>query len=323
VPVPTRCEGIETYNEDLSDNGFLNRLGQGMEIVKVMVGRGYLGKPPNKPAVGYYDEPYGNDMFHLVGDTVRIGCKLGYVNGVAKDFSGAVCECSDGVCQFNLVNPEYVCISEAEQAMPVWTGGVFNFVKAVYPKYIALKARVANLLSIEDWGFDRVDPAMHPEYLEESYWKTANFTLFVFCPFDVTLGGLDGGTGLMTFPDFYPGEHSKDGMLWSFLSREGTKLWKPRKCFELPDGEIKCVWRSSYYKGIIDRSGNKDEQGPIEYNTNFQTEEDYSCETGILAGHHPFALYNLEYYYPAFKNGSFSNMANYLRNAPFDPADLE
>ena len=52
-----------------------------MEIVKVISGRGYEGKPPNKPAVGYYDEPYGNDTFHLVGDTVRVGCKLGYVNG--------------------------------------------------------------------------------------------------------------------------------------------------------------------------------------------------------------------------------------------------
>lgn len=166
--------------------------------------------------------------------------------------------------------------------MPVWTGGVFNFVKAVYSKYIVLKARVANLLSIESWEFDNVDPAAHPEYLEESFWKAANFTLFVFCPFDVTLGGVANGTGLMTFPDFYPGEHSADGMLWSFMSREGTKLWKPRKCEEDPEtNEIKCVWRSSYYKGFVDRSTNPSEQGPIEYNTNFQTQEDYSCETGV------------------------------------------
>lgn len=81
APTPTRCEGNDTYNEDLSDNGFLARLGQGLYIVKVMKGRGYEGKPPNKPAVGYYDEPYGNDTFHLVEDTIRLGCKLGYTNG--------------------------------------------------------------------------------------------------------------------------------------------------------------------------------------------------------------------------------------------------
>ena len=95
------------------------------------------------------------------------------------------------------------------QQMPVWTGGVFNFVKAVFPSYVTVKARVANLLSIETWTFDSVDPAMHPEWLEEMYWKTAKFTLFVFCPFDATKGGFreDGtqGEGKITFADFYEG----------------------------------------------------------------------------------------------------------------------
>jgi hypothetical protein len=37
APVSTRCEGVETYDEDLSDNGFLARLGKGLSIVKVSV----------------------------------------------------------------------------------------------------------------------------------------------------------------------------------------------------------------------------------------------------------------------------------------------
>ena len=39
-------------------------------------------------------------------------------------------------------------------------------------------------------------------------------------------GGLSLGDGKMTFPDFYPGECSADGRLCSFLSREGTKLFR-------------------------------------------------------------------------------------------------
>ena len=36
------------------------------------------------------------------------------------------------------------------------------------------------------------------------------------------------GEGMMTFPDFYPSEHSEDGMMWSFLSREGVSLYRNR-----------------------------------------------------------------------------------------------
>ena len=40
------------------------------------------------------------------------------------------------------------------------------------------------------------------------------------------VSGHKRGEGMMTFPDFYPSEHSEDGMLWSFLSRDGVKLIK-------------------------------------------------------------------------------------------------
>lgn len=317
-----RCVGNQTYNEDLTDNGFIRDIiGQHSEwvhIVKVIKGRGFLGKPPNKPAVGYYDEPYGNETFHLPGDTVRLGCRLGSVNGVGKPFVGATCTCDNSTCDFVLANSEFGCVPEAVQQMPVWTGGVFNFVKAVHPKYVTLKARVANLLSIAEWPFDSVDPNMHPDWLDEEYWKTADFTLFVFCPFDVTLGGTKRGGGKMTFPDFYPGEHSDDGMLWSFYSREGTRVYKPKKCFLDEETEqVKCVWRSSYFKGFIDRSTNKNETGPIEYNTDFETEVDYSCETGILDGHHYNAVAKLRENFRFFMK-DFRGMANYLRNPPFD-----
>merc|ERR1712110_32895 len=185
--------------------------------------------------------------------------------------SGAVCECDNSTCAFKLTNPDWYCVPESVQQMPVWTGGVFNFVKAVYPAYVAIKARVANLLSIETWTFDSVDPTMHPEWLDGNYWKTAPFTLFVFCPFDATKGGFNPGEGKITFPDFYEGEHSEDGMLWSFYSREGTRVYKPKKCFLDENDEMKCVWRSSYFKGFIDRSLNATEAGPIEWSTDFET----------------------------------------------------
>lgn len=291
-------------------------------ILKVIKGRGYPGKPPNKPAVGYWDAPYDNGTFHLPGDTIRLACKLGSINGIGKLYSGAVCECDNSTCAFALVNPDWYCVPESVQQMPVWTGGVFSFVKAVYASYVTIKARVANLLSVDEWTFDSVDPEMHPEWLDELYWKTAEFTLFVFCPFDVTKG-LEDGTGKMTFMDFYDGEHSEDGLLWSFYSREGTAAYKPKKCFlDEVTSELKCVWRSAYFKGFIDRSSNANETGPIVWDTNFQTEVDYTCETGILDGHHLNAIQNLRENFPVFTSGDFRRMVSYLRNPPFSLDDM-
>ena len=44
--------------------------------------------------------------------------------------------------------------------------------------------------------------------------------------FSTKEGGLSPGDGKMTFPDFYPGECSADGRLCSFLSREGTRIFR-------------------------------------------------------------------------------------------------
>ena len=40
-----------------------------------------------------------------------------------------------------------------------------------------------------------IDYDAHPEYLDGSFWQTSPFTFFVYCPFDVTLGGLHRGEG--------------------------------------------------------------------------------------------------------------------------------
>ena len=77
----------------------------------------------------------------MPGDTVRLGCKLGSVNGIGKAYSGAICSCDNSTCSFVLSNPAWYCVPETVQQMPVWSGGVFNFVKAVFPSYIVLKAR--------------------------------------------------------------------------------------------------------------------------------------------------------------------------------------
>ena len=89
-----------------------------------------------------------------------------------------------------------------------------------------MKARVSNLLKAETWDFDTVDTKAHPEYLEPTYWQSADFTLFIWCPFDVTKGGFNRNDGKITVPDFYPAQQSADGRLWSFLSRSKTKLYK-------------------------------------------------------------------------------------------------
>ena len=114
-----------------------------------------------------------------------------------------------------------------------------------------------------------------------------------FSPFDVTLGGINGGDGRIAFADWYPSEQSSDGRLWSFLSREGTRVNR-QKC-ELVEGALSCTTKSSYYKGrneyfllviyeilgYIDWSADNSERGPIEIHTGFTAGgNDYSCETG-------------------------------------------
>ena len=118
-----------------------------------------------------------------------------------------------------------------------------------------------------------VDFAAHPEYLEGDFWRDSPYTFFVYCPFDVTLGGLHRGEGMMSFPDFYPGEHSPDGYLWSFYSREGNHLY-----------DANDLAKSKYFKGFIDRSQNSTEWGPVNISEDNQSGLDYSCETGILPG---------------------------------------
>ena len=112
------------------------------------------------------------------------------------------------------------------QAMPWWSGAVFNYIKHVDEKYVVLKARAVNGILLDQWDHDFANTAAHPEWLDPDYWQTAPFTMFVFCPFDVSQGGLSPGQGTMTFPDFYRAECSPDGRLCSFLSRIGTKLYR-------------------------------------------------------------------------------------------------
>ena len=109
--------------------------------------------------------------------------------------------------------------------------------KAVEDNYVTLKTRVANYINAESWEH-QLDLEANPNYLDPNFWKDTDFTMFVFCPFDVTLGGLSSGQGKMTFGDFYPGENSADGRLWSFLSRQGTRVYKKAD-----------PTRSSYFKG--------------------------------------------------------------------------
>jgi len=305
------CLGINTYNEDLSDNGFLSELGEGLQIVRVVSGRGLL--PENDPAgegLDYYDPYYGPMVYHKVGDTVRIGCKLGYSNAIGKDFSGAKCLCSMGSCAFALNNAAYRCVPDTTAAIPVWQGGNFNYVKGVYDSFFIMKARIMNLMSVEKWDWDQYDHVTNEFAVSPEYWTTAKFTLFVFCPFDVTRGGLNSD-GIINFPDFYSSEHSADGKLWSFLSREPTVLDK----FVCSGGE--CGSGNHYFKGYIGWSPKKNERGPMDI-----ASDDYTCEIGILPEHRPTAIADLVTNFDAFAGGNFDKMTNYLRSAPFKVYEL-
>ena len=98
----------QTYNEDLSHNGIFSAWdnSNGYEIIKVITGRG--------DSTTSFDA-YGEDLFHNEGDKIRIGCKLGYVNGIGKEMMQAECKCDEnGACAWAAKVPEWTCISNEE-----------------------------------------------------------------------------------------------------------------------------------------------------------------------------------------------------------------
>ena len=154
---PTTCTGDQTYDINLQGT-FLTLFGEGVQIEKVIVGRG-------SKDVDYWDASYGtegDEIFHKPGDKVRIGCKPGYMNNLAKQFTGAECTCTDTGCTFVKALADWGCVSEAEQQMPVWTGAKFNFIKAVQNEYVVLKTRVSNYINAENWDFDQLDLETYP-----------------------------------------------------------------------------------------------------------------------------------------------------------------
>ena len=53
-------------------------------------------------------------------------------------------------------------------------------------------------------------------------------------------------------------------MMWSFLSRDGTRYFKnPKYITDEVSGNVTMKFPSVYFKGFIDRSTNAAEQGPI------------------------------------------------------------
>ena len=92
----------------------------------------------------------------------------------------------------------------------------------------------------------------------------------------------------MTFPDFYPAQHSADGRLWSFMSRSATRLGRDKD----PS--------NSYFRGFIDRSNVVGEQGPLANVWVKGAKDEWTCETGVLPGHQPEAITKLVQYYRLF-----------------------
>ena len=60
-------------------------------------------------------------------------------------------------------------------------------------------------------------------------------------------------------------------MMWSFLSRDGTKYFKnPKLITDEISGNTTMKFPSVYFKGYIDRSTLPDEQGPIVFDPNME-----------------------------------------------------
>ena len=108
-------------------------------LLKVISGRG-------SESVTYWDASYGNEVYHNEGDTVRLGCKTGFSNSIGKAFIGATCTCSGGYCGFVRARADFACIAPDVAPMPVWQGGVFNYITEVKDSYIVIKARAVNYI---------------------------------------------------------------------------------------------------------------------------------------------------------------------------------
>jgi len=276
-------------------------LGDGMKILSVITG----------------DPIEESDGVHQSGDKISVDCKDNYMNNVAKAKTAFTCTCrSDGAeCSWTPGAAGFNCISYETAPMPVWQGAIYNFVKAVRPSYLTIKSRVMNLVDVADWGFDRFPHETYPELLDLDYWENANFTMFLWCPFDNRLGGYTAGTGKAHFQDFYPSESSPDGRMWSFLNRPGVALYRPSPH---EDDENVIVNKAMYFKGSIDRSSNVDRQGPVDFSdaTNFCRGSGcpFTCETGVLPGHHPNAIALMAQHYPVFAAGNWHKITEYFRN---------
>lgn len=60
-------------------------------------------------------------------------------------------------------------------------------------------------------------------------------------------------------------------MMWSFLSRDGTKYFKnPKLITDEISGNTTMKFPSVYFKGYIDRSNLVDEQGPIVFDPDME-----------------------------------------------------
>ena len=60
-------------------------------------------------------------------------------------------------------------------------------------------------------------------------------------------------------------------MLWSFLSRDGTRYFKnPKLITDEVTGNVTMKFPSVYFKGYIDRSSDEAQQGPIIFDPNMQ-----------------------------------------------------
>ena len=48
---------------------------------------------------------------------------------------------------------------------------------------------------------------------------------------------------------------------------------------------------------------------------------DWTCEVGMLPGHNPNAIENMQNHFPAFADGDFAKMVEYLRPHPDVPKE--
>ena len=180
-----------------------------------------------------------------------------YPNLLFQAKVGAVCTCDGADCNFIPKKDGFKCVHESVCPLPNFQGAKFNYVIDSEPG--------------ADWAYVRfrfrsvLDNVYHPEWNKE-FWKDSPWTGIVACPFSSSVA-IDGRRGGEKKPIsgiyFETASSAYEGKVHTVMGRDGHRLLGKkgevlRAAILTPDGS---PWETKF-KG-------------------------YTCEIGVVPGHHP------------------------------------